>query len=121
MSKNFLIEWMDKPWGRHTVIHNNESGWAVKLLDIKAGEALSVQRHKYRSEFWTVLVGSCVAGCWQDGEEERWVSLNEGDKFSIPSGHIHGVEAVSDTLILEVIEGQYLDEDIVRISDRYGR
>ena len=112
--------WMSKPWGAHAVIHQGD-GWAVKVLFVLAGEELSWQTHRLRSEKWTVIDGLCEAGCWQPGDEPGFVTLAEGDVLLVPQGWVHTVRAVENTTIVEVIEGVYDEDDIVRLSDRYGR
>ena len=112
--------WMRKPWGCHAIIQDGP-GFAVKVLFVLAGEELSWQTHRLRSEKWTVIGGLCEAGCWQPDEEPEFVTLAEGDVLFVPQGWVHTVRAVEDTTIVEVIEGVYDEDDIVRLSDRYGR
>lgn len=115
------LDWVETPWGRHAVVHNGRS-WAVKLLQIGRGQALSVQTHKKRAEKWTVLSGVCNVAAWQGDRKPSWHMLDRQSKpFDIPLGWKHTVEAVDDTVILEVIMGQYDPRDIVRHADRYGR
>lgn len=112
--------WMPKPWGCHAVVHEAD-GLAVKVLFVSAGEELSWQTHRLRSEKWTVIAGFCEAGCWQEGEDSSFFHMQEGDVLFVPKGWVHTVRAIEDTTIVEVIEGVYDEDDIVRLSDRYGR
>ena len=114
------LSWHEKPWGNHVVVHDGRS-WAVKILEIRAGEALSVQTHRKRAEKWTVLSGICRAAAWQGERNPPWHTLETGSQFDIPLGWKHTVEALEDCTILEVIMGKYDEKDIVRHTDRYGR
>jgi mannose-1-phosphate guanylyltransferase/mannose-6-phosphate isomerase len=117
-----MLEWVGAPWGRHAVVHS-DGGVTVKLLEVAAGGALSVQRHRLRGERWTVVYGLCRAACWEGGldVDREQVILGAGDRFEVPVGWTHSLEAFQDTLVLEVIEGVYDPDDIERLSDRYGR
>jgi len=51
---------VEKPWGRFIQYVLNEPV-TVKILEVKAGEQLSLQAHSHRSELWVPLdEGACV-------------------------------------------------------------
>ena len=58
-----------------------ENKWQVKLIKVKPGEKLSLQKHQFRSEHWVVVNG--VAKVEIDGEK---VILNENQSSYIPLG-----------------------------------
>lgn len=116
------VTWTVAPWGRHAVVHSADDR-AVKLLDVRIGGQLSVQQHKHRAEQWTVLSGRCEVAAW-DGSLDtphEYRTLGPDGRLTIPVGWTHTLKAVEDTVVLEVIEGRYDPEDIVRLADRYGR
>jgi mannose-6-phosphate isomerase-like protein (cupin superfamily) len=117
-----MTEWVDAPWGRHRVLYEMP-GVTVKVLEVSAGEGLSVQVHRERAESWLVVSGVCRAAAWQGGLDEphRVGVLGEGRRFWVPKGWTHLLEAIEDTVVLEVCRGRYDPDDIVRLSDRYGR
>ena len=47
--------------------------------------------------------------------------LNEGDSMSIPKGAKHRVEGIENSIVLEVMRGHWNEEDVIRVSDDYGR
>ena len=116
------LVWVEAPWGRHAVV-DSAPNLTVKLLEVRAGEALSVQKHRERAERWTVLSGLCLAAAWQDGAEPEggYLTLGPGGRLLVPVGWTHHLVGVEDTLVLELCEGRYEPFDIVRLSDRYGR
>ena len=78
---------------------------------------MSLQRHKHRDEFWKVLSGSpnIIVG-------EKAVAAKAGDQFEIPRETNHRVESPSDDVeILEISRGEFDENDIVRVEDKYGR
>lgn len=91
----------------------------MKRIIVKPGEKLSVQMHHHRAEHWVVVSGTAKV---QIGDRE--ISLTENESTYIPVGVVHALENPG-TVPLELIEvqsGSYLGEDdIVRVSDRYGR
>lgn len=104
-----------KPWGKFQEIFSG-GGFTVKLLYVKAGEALSLQMHSKRSEQWFVLSGE---GTFEVGfrREMYW----PGTQTAVPVFDWHRISATTDSVILEVASGEFDEEDIVRIVDKYGR
>jgi mannose-6-phosphate isomerase-like protein (cupin superfamily) len=104
------------PWGHQKVFVMNEQA-TVKILDIEPFQSLSVQYHTQRSEQWYTLSGDGVVTI--DGVRRI---VSEGEHLYIPKLAIHTVEAGADGLrILEYVTDHFSANDIVRISDKYGR
>ena len=107
-----------RPWGSYLSIASDEI-WQVKLIEVRPGQSLSLQKHKYRSEHWIV-----VKGIAQVRIENKKIILKENQSTFIPLGLKHqlsnpGEENLS---IIEVQCGTYLGEDdIIRYEDKYGR
>lgn len=114
-NNNFKKE--GRPWGERLEFARNEQ-CTVVVISVKNGEALSLQTHKGRDETWFVLDG---AGKVTVGENV--FEANTGDCFHIEKGEKHRIEAGLDQniIILEVSRGDYEDDDIVRLADKYGR
>jgi quercetin dioxygenase-like cupin family protein len=89
-----------------------------KILHINAGHALSVQYHRRKDETVYLLSGQLIYWVQVDGEM-RDMQLREGDAFRITPGTIHYMEAVTDCDVLEASTPDL--DDVVRLSDRYGR
>lgn len=109
---------IDKPWGY-------ELRWAVtdrylgKILHVNQGEALSLQYHERKDECQYVVSG-CVD--IELGGADGALSarrMRAGDTLHIQPGTRHRITAVEDTDIFEVSTPE--GDDVVRISDRYGR
>ncbi len=107
-----------RPWGSYFSLANDKF-WQVKLIVVKPGESLSLQKHKYRAEHWVVVKGVAKVLI-----EDKEIILQENQSTFIPLGFKHqlsnpGKENLS---IIEVQCGTYLGEDdIIRYEDRYGR
>ena len=107
-----------RPWGDYKSIAN-EQLWQVKLIKVKPGEKLSLQRHQYRSEHWVVVSG--IAKVEIEGKES---TLHQNQSSYIPVGSKHRLSnpGETDLKIIEVQTGSYLGEDdIQRFDDNYGR
>jgi mannose-6-phosphate isomerase len=117
MSGRSIITKVPKPWGYETIWAHTEQ-YVGKILHIRAGEALSVQYHRVKDETVYLLSGELIYRVWEN-DEPRNVSLAIGEAFHITPGTIHQMEAVTDCDIVEV-STPHLD-DIVRLTDRYGR
>ena len=114
-------KWEHRPWGRYRVIWSDR-GYLVKVLEINPGQAISLQKHAHRHEYWTVVSGEGIV----TDDPQLWHVDDRSPKrqFSIPKGRIHQVENTGKTTltIIEVQFGATLDEnDIERLADRYGR
>lgn len=121
MSGRSTISHVPKPWGHETIWAQTEA-YVGKILHIKAGEALSVQFHNVKDETVYLLSGQLIYRVWQ-GEGAAAapvdVCLKVGESYRITPGTIHQMEAVTDCDILEVSTPHL--QDVVRITDRYGR
>jgi mannose-6-phosphate isomerase len=106
-----------KPWG-HEVIWAHTEAYVGKLLHIKAGHSLSMQYHNQKDETLYLLRGEMRYRV-DTGEGLREVSLQKGESFRNTPGTIHQMEAVTDCDVLEA-STPHLD-DVVRLTDRYGR
>ena len=106
-----------RPWGRFTQYAYNEPV-TVKIIEVKPGAVLSLQRHRRRSELWVALdptVQVEVDGrAWRPAVDEAvW----------IPAGATHRLSAPGDAggRVMEVAFGHFDEDDIERLEDRYGR
>ncbi len=107
-----------RPWGSYTVLEDADD-CKVKRLVVRPGGVLSLQRHQYRSEHWTVVGGLAKI---RVGDEE--FTLGAGETVRIPVGSVHRLEnpGEDDVEIIEVQTGSYFGEDdIERLEDVYGR
>lgn len=105
------------PWGREALLDTGP-GWAVKRLDVRAGEALSLQVHARRAERWVVVAGSPTV---EVGDRRR--TLVCGDVVEVAAGEAHRLlnDGDRDAVLVEVQLGDPDERDIVRLDDRYGR
>ncbi len=105
-----------RPWGSFIRFTNNEPS-TVKILNINKGEILSLQYHLHREEFWKILKGSPEITI---GEEK--INAKEGDEFTIKPHVNHRISAPNDdVMVLEISKGEFDEDDIVRIEDKYNR
>ena len=107
-----------RPWGAYTVLLE-ASGFKIKRIEVSPGGALSLQRHRRRSEHWVVVEGRAHV---TRGDETLEVGRDEST--FIPAGTMHRLENAGDAplVVVEVQCGDYLGEDdIERFDDRYGR
>lgn len=113
----FDVRVVQKPWGHETI-------WAVtedyvgKVLHVKAGHALSLQYHNQKDETIHLLRGEMIYRVKQ-GETLVELPFKAGQSYRNTPGTIHQMEAVTDCDILEA-STPHLD-DVVRLTDRYGR
>jgi mannose-6-phosphate isomerase len=118
MSGRIDVKFVPKPWGHETIWAHTDR-YVGKVLHIKAGEALSVQYHERKDETVYLLSGQLIYRVGEQGGELRDVHLRVGEAFRITPGTVHQMEAVTDCDVLEASTPDL--DDVVRLSDRYGR
>jgi mannose-6-phosphate isomerase len=108
-----------KPWGHETIWARSDR-YVGKILHINAGHELSVQYHDRKDETVYLLSGRIVYRVQQPGEDGLDdMQLMVGESFRITPGTIHQMVALTDCDVLEVSTPEI--DDIVRLSDKYGR
>ena len=114
------LVWESRPWGEYATVYSSEET-TVKLLRIFPGQALSLQYHEYREEFWTLTNPPTGAVVFIINGSA--VPARMGVRYHIPRLVVHRIANKSDTIVqvLEVMRGRYDENDIVRIYDKYGR
>lgn len=106
----------ERPWGYFKKFCENKKA-TVKLIVVKPGQSLSLQKHNKRAEFWRVLKGSGVAQV-----NNNKMNIKEGDEIIIPLKAKHRLMSKKNKLeILEISFGQFDEKDIIRFDDKYNR
>lgn len=106
----------ERPWGDFRQFTHNEKT-TVKILTVHPGQEFSLQYHNYREEFWRVLSGDpeVIIG-------DKTVKAKEGEEFLVFKGQLHRIRGGQmPARILEIAFGDFKEDDIVRVEDRYGR
>ena len=116
-----LEEWKapktERSWGYYQILHE-VNGMKVKELTVNPGKSLSMQRHRYRAEYWIVSEGECLvnlmmAGGYMLPSKE----LKKHETLRIPVGEWHQLTNVSN-LPCKLVEIQFgsacNEEDIDR-------
>jgi mannose-6-phosphate isomerase len=107
-----------KPWGHETIWAQSDR-YVGKILHINAGQELSVQYHNRKDETIHLLSGEIVYRVQAKDEALDDVQLKVGESFRITPGTIHQMVALTDCDVLEVSTPEL--DDVVRLSDKYGR
>lgn len=118
MPSRFVETFRETPWGSEVLLFNG-ADVAVKIIVVHAGHRLSLQSHRERDEYWTVL--SSAGGLLQRGEEI--VTAGEGTRIVIPRDAKHRLSASKEgpLRVLEICIGRVDPNDIIRYEDDYGR
>ncbi|MGA0132766.1 MAG: cupin [Opitutales bacterium] len=117
-----------KPWGRE-IWFADQSAYAGKVLEVKAGRRLSLQFHERKTETLYLLSGRVrltfrpsagvaapAAGDVGPADEHVWLP---GQCVHIPVRTIHRFEALEDSVLVEVSTPDLTD--VVRLQDDYSR
>ena len=106
-----------KPWGHETIWAHSDR-YVGKILHINAGQELSVQYHNKKDETVHLLSGE-ISYRVKTNKLLEDMRLRVGESFRITPGTVHQMVALTDCDVLEVSTPEL--DDVVRLSDRYGR
>lgn len=106
-----------RPWGAFRRFTHNQVS-TVKIITVNPGQVLSLQLHRHRDELWVALdpdlrvtVGERT---WQpEPYEEIYIPRRTRHRAAGAGPH--------PSRWLEIAFGEFDEEDIVRLEDRYGR
>ena len=107
-----------RPWGYYEILNEGE-GFKVKVIEVKPGKRISLQRHQQRSEHWVVVEGEATIT-----SDDKVFIRRPNESAYIPMNVMHRLENKLDTplKIIEVQCGPYTEEDdIERFEDDYHR
>ncbi|MCJ8010532.1 sugar phosphate nucleotidyltransferase [Paenibacillus sp. KQZ6P-2] len=104
----------EKRWGSYQILNywKDEKGneAMIKKVKLTQGKYTSYHQHLKRQEIVTIVMGSAEILM-----EDRLYKLQAGDVLQIPAGIKHGIKAVTDLELMEVLLGKELaQEDITR-------
>ena len=106
-----------KPWGTYEIINESEL-YKIKKITVLPQKRLSLQRHKYRAEYWVIIQGNARVTL------NDAFDLADGAMIHVKQTDIHRIENIgtTDLIFIEVQTGTYFGEDdIERLDDDYGR
>ena len=118
LTKNYLGDIENRPWGNYHIIAKN-TGYQIKEIKVSKGSKLSLQKHKKRSEFWQIVKGESKIII---NNTEHY--LKKTEYIYIPKNTIHRIENIGaeELIFIEIQLGEDLiEDDIVRLEDDYGR
>jgi mannose-6-phosphate isomerase len=113
-----LPRYIEKPWGGELWFAHTDR-YAGKLLQVKAGTRLSVQYHVKKDETSYLLSGLIVLSRGDSPDALMRTEVEPGGVWRNEPGEVHSVEALEDSVIVEVSTAEV--DDVVRLSDDYGR
>ena len=111
-----------KPWGHEEIFGVLEGRYVGKTLHIRAGAALSLQKHLLKDETLAVRSGRIVVEHGTDPGRLESLTLEPGQQVLVRAGVVHRITAVVDSEVLEVSTAwPGWRTDILRLADAYGR
>ena len=142
ISKDF-----ERPWGGFLVIKENQAQefsdkffeginvqslkiggkLSPKILIVKPHSKLSWQYHRRRAEIWRVYKGKVGVTRSMNDKQNPKIILNQKDQIKLKQGERHRLIGLDDYAVISEIwqhtdpENPSNEDDIVRISDDYGR
>jgi mannose-6-phosphate isomerase-like protein (cupin superfamily) len=110
---------VDKPWG-HELIWAQTDRYVGKVIAIDPGKRLSLQYHEQKDESILVMRGTLRLHLENEAGELEIHDLEPGEHRRVPVGRKHRFEALDERVEVVEVSTPELD-DVVRLSDDYGR
>ena len=108
----------ERAWGCYTVLYEYDPTMKVKELYVEPRKSLSLQRHRERSEHWTVIEGAPTVLLGKTSKNVKTHYLTVHDRVDIPVGHWHQLRNDTEYPV-KILEIQYgsgcIEEDIERL------
>ena len=106
-----------RPWGKFRSFPRIQAS-NIKIITVNPGEALSLQYHCKRSEFWVIL----DKGLEITAGNKVW-EPKENEEVFIPRQVPHRVRCLGPkpARIMEIWIGRSDESDVIRLKDVYGR
>ena len=108
----------EKPWG-YELLYALTEKYAGKIIFIKKAHRLSLQYHRVKDESLYLFQGMILLKSEELNGQMNESLFNPGESIRLPPLTKHRIEALEDTLLLEVSTPEL--EDVVRLEDDYGR
>ena len=102
-----------KPWGKEEILETNEH-YTVKRIWMNKGCQCSLQKHSEKKETFVL-----IEGLMQFTHNGKTRTLHAGKFATIEPGEVHRMAAMTNIVYLECSTSQL--DDVVRLSDLYGR
>ena len=106
-----------RPWGKFRSFPYKPAK-SIKIITVNPGQALSLQYHDHRSEFWVVL----DKGLEVTVGDKTW-QPEAGEEIFVPPKTPHRLRCLGaqPARVMEIWIGDSDESDIVRLKDDYGR
>ena len=137
----------ERPWGGFLVINQEQAQEFInkffdgidienlkiggklspKILIVKPNSKLSWQYHHRRAEIWRVYKGEVGVSRSSDDDEKPLKKFITGDQIKLKKGERHRLIGLDDFAVIAEIwqhtdpENPSNEDDIIRLSDDYGR
>ena len=108
----------EKPWG-YELLYAHTPMYVGKVIFVKQGHRLSYQYHEIKDETIYVYSGKARLDTASQGGDPESSIFEAGQSVRLPPGTRHRIEAIEDTVLLEVSTPEL--DDVVRLEDDYGR
>jgi hypothetical protein len=127
MSDINIVKHEDRPWGYFETLsttsvvgeNNINEDVVIKKIYVKPSMRLSLQSHARRQESWVIVSG--IGEVLNNGHVSR---VTKGDMVHIDVAAQHRItntDMHTPLIFIEVAQGDFDEQDIVRFEDDFGR
>ena len=110
---------VDKPWGREIILTSTDLPYTGKILEVKKGTRWSLQYHDQKTETIVLIQGKANLVLGNNQTDINPQDMIKFQGYTIFPGQIHRVEAISDSLLVEISTPE--NGTTFRLKDDYDR
>jgi mannose-6-phosphate isomerase-like protein (cupin superfamily) len=110
---------IDKPWGKEVILTTKDLPYVGKIIHIDQGKRWSTQIHDQKLETFCCVSGQARLITGKDIDHLNQEIMAENQGYTIQTGTVHRIEAITDVIIFEVSTPE--TGTTFRLQDDYNR
>jgi len=110
---------VDKPWGKEIILTTKNLPYVGKIIHIDQGKRWSTQIHDQKLETFCCISGQARLFTGKDIDHLNQEIMAENQGYTIETGTVHRIEAITDVIIFEVSTPE--TGTTFRLQDDYNR
>jgi mannose-6-phosphate isomerase-like protein (cupin superfamily) len=108
-----------KPWGKEVILTTQNLPYVGKIIHIDKGKRWSTQIHDKKLETFCCVSGQAKLITGKDINHLNELIMAENEGYTIETGTVHRIEAITDVIIFEVSTPE--TGTTFRLQDDYHR
>ena len=110
---------ISKPWGSEVILTEPNLSYTLKIININAGQNLSLQYHDDKVETLSLISGNCQLLWGKTIDDVKTENMVYGFGYTVKPKIVHRLMAITNTVLVEASNGE--SGTTHRLQDDYSR